>query len=267
MGWHDGGVNVVAHTASNTEIVCALGMAHTLIGVDADSDHPRHVVEGLPKLGRDLAFDAQAVATLAPDLVLTSLTVPGHEQVVAELRATGIPVYIADPTSLGDVYSDIRAIADLLQVPEAGEELVTSMQQAMPACQGTDHPRVAIEWWPKPAIVATGQSWVNEVLTLAGARNPWAQRQEKSAAITAEEALEAAPEIIIISWCGVDESKYRVDKVLTRPGWDQVPAVLHSQIFPITEAHLGRPGPRLVEGYRRIRQIVEAARLDARIAS
>lgn len=267
MGWQDDGVKVVAHTASNTETVCALGMAHTLIGVDADSDHPPHVVEGLPKLGRDLAFDARAVAALAPDLVLSSLTVPGHEQVVAELRATGIPVYIADPTSLSDVYSDIRAIADLLQVAEAGEELVASMQQAMPACHSAHLPRVAIEWWPKPAIVATGQSWVNEVLTLAGACNPWAQHQEKSATISAEEALEAAPDIVIISWCGVAESKYRVDKVLTRPGWEQVPAVLHGQVFPITEAHLGRPGPRLVEGYRRIRQIVETTRSDARTAS
>jgi len=252
-------VKVVAHTASNTEIVCALGMSHTLVGVDADSDYPPEVVAGLPKLGRDLNFDAEAVAALSPDLVLTSLTVPGHEQVVAELRATGIPVYVADPVSLDDVYADIRAIADRLQVPDAGEALVRSMQDAMPACEGERATPVAVEWWPKPAIVATGQSWVNDVLALAGGCNPWAHRQQKSAPLTPAEAMEGAPEVIIISWCGVDESKYRVDKVLTRPGWEAVPAVHHQQVFPITEAHLGRPGPRLVEGYRRLRAIVAAA--------
>lgn len=258
MRWQDEGVKVVAHTASNTEIVCALGLGHTLVGVDADSDYPPEVVAELPKLGRDLAFDADAVAALAPDLVLTSLTVPGHEKVVADLRATGIPVYVADPLSLDDVYADIRAIAHRLCVPATGEALVQSMQQAMPACTGGPSTRVAIEWWPKPAIVATGQSWVNEILALAGGCNPWAHRQEKSATLSPSEALHGAPDVIIISWCGVKESQYRVDKVLSRPGWEEIPAIRQQQVYPITEAHLGRPGPRLVEGYRRLRDIVES---------
>lgn len=262
MRWHDARVKLIAHTASNTEIVCALGLGHTLIGVDADSDYPPEVVQGLPKLGRDLSFDAEAVAALHPDLVLTSLTVPGHERVVAELRATGIPVYVADPVSLSDVYADIRAIADHLNAAQAGESLIASMQAAMPPCGGEAPLRIGIEWWPKPAIVATGRSWINDVLQLAGASNPWAQRAEKSAPITPEEAVAAAPEAMVISWCGVDEANYRVDKVLHRPGWETVPAVAAQRVYPITEAHLGRPGPRLVEGYRRIREIVERVRAE-----
>ncbi|MCR9092009.1 helical backbone metal receptor [Algiphilus sp.] len=253
-------MKLIAHTASNTEIVCALGMAHTLIGVDADSDYPPEVVNGLPKLGRDLAFDAAAVAALKPDLVLTSLTVPGHEKVVAELRATGIPVFVADPVSLSDVYADIRAIAGHLDAAAAGEALIASMQAAMPTCADTPPVRIGIEWWPKPAIVATGRSWINDLLQRAGASNPWAHRTEKSAAVTPEEAVAAQPEAMVISWCGVDEANYRVDKVLNRPGWATVPAVRHQHVYPITEAHLGRPGPRLVEGYRRIRAIVERVR-------
>ncbi|WP_420427313.1 ABC transporter substrate-binding protein [Algiphilus sp.] len=255
-------MKLIAHTASNTEIVCALGLGHTLIGVDADSDYPPAVVEHLPKLGRDLAFDAEAVAALQPDLVLTSLTVPGHERVVADLRATGIPVYVADPVSLSDIYADIRAIAEHLDAAQAGESLIASMQAAMPPCAGDPAVRIGIEWWPKPAIVATGRSWINDVLQLAGASNPWAQRAEKSAPITPEEAIAAAPDAMVISWCGVNEANYRVDKVLNRPGWEAVPAVAAQRVYPITEAHLGRPGPRLVEGYRRLREIIEHIRAE-----
>lgn len=100
------------------------------------------------------------------------------------------------------------------------------------------------------------------MLQLAGASNPWAQRTEKSSPITPEEAVAAAPEAMVISWCGVDEANYRIDKVLGRPGWETVPAVAAQRVYPITEAHLGRPGPRLVEGYRRIRQIVERIRAE-----
>ena len=52
----------------------------------------------------------------------------------------------------------------------------------------------------------------------------------------------------------------RAEIVSRRPGWEQVPAVRHGRVHAVTEAFLGRPGPRLVEGYRRLRAAIEAAR-------
>jgi len=46
--------------------------------------------------------------------------------------------------------------------------------------------------------------------------------------------------------------------VRRRPGWAAVPALRHDRIVPITEAWLGRPGPRLVEGYRALRAVIDA---------
>ena len=249
-------MRIVSHTASNTEIVCALGMEHALVGVDADSDHPAETVAALPKLGRDLDFDTRAVRGLAPDVVLSSLTVPGHEKVVEGLRAAGLPVYVADPVSLDDVFADIRAIADLLRVPERGERLVADMQAAMPERADPDGPRIAVEWWPKPVIVAAGDSWISDLVARAGGRNPWAGRAGKSCTVTPEEARAMAPEIVVMSWCGVAEANYRARHVLEREGWQSVPAVRHRQVHPTTEPHLGRPGPRLVDGYRRLAALI-----------
>lgn len=249
-------MRIVSHTASNTEIVCALGMGGALVGVDADSDHPPDTVAPLPRLGRDLDFDTQAVRGLAPDVVLSSLTVPGHEKVVDGLRAAGLPVYVADPVSLNDVFADIRAIAGLLEVPERGEQLVTEMQAAMPERFNPTGPKIAVEWWPKPAIVAAGASWITDLVARAGGRNPWAERAQKSCSVEPEEARVMAPDIVVMSWCGVAEANYRARHVLERDGWTQVPAVRHRRVHPITEAHLGRPGPRLVEGYRRLAALI-----------
>jgi iron complex transport system substrate-binding protein len=52
---------------------------------------------------------------------------------------------------------------------------------------------------------------------------------------------------------------YRADIVRRRPGWDAVPAVRADRIHAVTEAFLGRPGPRLVEGYRALRELISAA--------
>lgn len=251
-------MRLVSHTASNTEIVCALGAADLLVGVDADSDFPPEVVGRLPKLGRDLQLDIDAVLALKPDLVLSSLTVPGHEQVLAGLQAHGVPVLVADPISLEGVYASIRDIASALGCVPQGERLIASMDAAMPPVQRGRRPRLLVEWWPKPVIVPGRDSWISDLLNRVGAENPWADEPVKSRPIDTDAAVAAAPEGIAISWCGVPEHQLRPANVLRRPGWGDIPAIRNRQVVAITEAYLGRPGPRLVQGYAALRQLADA---------
>jgi iron complex transport system substrate-binding protein len=93
---------------------------------------------------------------------------------------------------------------------------------------------------------------------LAGGCNPWGNQGSASVEITTAQAQAAAPELIIMSWCGVTSDKYRPHIVHRREGWERIPAVRNRQIHPISEAWLGRPGPRLVEGLRHLRARIEA---------
>lgn len=257
-------MRIFSHTCSNTEIVCALGCGDQLVGVDADSDYPPEVVAGLPKTGRDLDLDVAAVRALQPDLVLSSLTVPGHEQVVAALQAAGLATLVCDPQSLDDVYDDIRRIAAALGVAERGAALVASMRSAMPAVDVLGaRPRVLVEWWPKPVIAAARHSWVNDIIHRAGGINPWGTVEAKSVPLEYADAAAQRPDIVAMSWCGVKVENYRADKVRARPDWDGVPAVRNDRILAISEAFLGRPGPRLVEGHRQLRDAIAAVDFSA----
>ena len=230
------------------------------MGVDADSDYPPEVVDTLPKTGRDLDLDIDAVLALKPDLVLTSLTVPGHEKVVDALRAAGLRVLVCDPCSLADVYANIVDIAQALGVPERGHALVAQMDAAMPAVDvAGSRPKVLVEWWPKPDNAPARLSWVTDMIQRAGGENPWAQVDAKSVPMEHADARAAAPDVIVMSWCGVKESNYRSDVVRQREGRDAVPAVAHDRIHAVSEAYLGRPGPRLVEGYKRLLEHILAA--------
>ena len=251
-------MRVFSHTCSNTEIVCALGAGASLVGVDADSDFPEDIVAPLPKPGRDLDLDVNAVLALKPDLVLSSLTVPGHERIVDELRNCGVRTEVIDPLSLNDVYASIRRIAQLLGLESRGDALVEQMQSAMPRVMPSpDAPRILVEWWPKPVIVPGRQSWVTDLIELAGGINPWGTRAVKSSEISAADAHETPPDAIVMSWCGVKLENYRADVVLRREGWADVRAIRERRVYPVTEAFLGRPGPRVVEGYKALRSIVE----------
>ena len=250
-------MRVVSHTCSNTEIVCALGCADYLVGIDQDSDYPEEVVANLPKLGRDLSLDVVEVKALKPDLVLSSRTLPGHDDIVRGLEAEGLPVLVCEPLTLDDVFEDIRRIAAALNVAERGETLVAKMLDDMPIVERGERPSILIEWWPKPVIAPTQDSWASDLIERAGGRNPWRTLPGKSAPLDREQILEGAPDIVVMSWCGVSVDNYRSEIVRRREGWDQVPAIREDRIHPITEAFLGRPGPRLVDGYRALRQLIE----------
>ncbi|MCA9596333.1 MAG: cobalamin-binding protein [Myxococcales bacterium] len=258
-------MRVVSLACSNTEIVCALGRADWLVGVDDHSDHPTDVVSRLPRVGPDLGIDIERVRALRPDLVLASLTVPGHERIVEALERAKLPYLAPEPVSVADVYRDIQDIAGRLDVEARGRELVAAMRRELDATPEPARPvRVLVEWWPKPVIVPGRDSWVTQLLSAAGGENPFGDRTVKSTPIDDREAVAADPDAIVISWCGVRPEKYRPDVVLRRPAWQGLRAVREGRVHCIPEAYLGRPGPRLVDGVRALRALVhESSRASA----
>lgn len=255
-------MRVVTLTCSNTEIVCALGCASMLVGVDEHSDYPEDVVEQLPRVGPDLGIDIDKVAALQPDLVLASLTVPGHEKIVEGLHEAQLPFLAPEPISLDDIYQNIYEIAEALGVPERAGPVVQTMKASMaPRSSGVlsveQKPSILVQWWPKPVIVPGRMSWTHDLIEWAGGRNILGTEEIKSRPMTDEEVLERDPDIFILSWCGVPFEKYRPDILLRNPKWTTLSAIQNQHVYCISEAFMGRPSPRLAEGGKAIRAIVE----------
>jgi iron complex transport system substrate-binding protein len=250
-------VRVVSLTCSNTEIVCALGRGASLVGVDNHTDYPPEVISALPRVGPDLQIDVQAVAALKPDLVLASLTVPGHERIVEALTRAKLPFVAPEPVSLEDVYADIRLIGDAIGASDRARTLIEDMQRELaPVAPGAHPPRILVEWWPKPVIAPGRLSWVNDLIARSGAINPLHDVNVKSQPLTDERACALQPDAVVMSWCGVKPEKYRADVVYRRAAWQELPALKARRVYGIAEAYLGRPGPRLIEGFRALRRIV-----------
>lgn len=255
-------MRIVSLTCSNTEIVCALGRGADLVGVDDHSDFPVDVVARLPRVGPDLDIDVEKVAALRPDLVLASLTVPGHERILERLSRARLPFVASEPTSVADVHADVRAIGKLLGAEREADEVSSGMRAEMgspavsPGTALASRPTVLVEWWPKPVIVPGRLSWVTEMLALSGGRGPIDDEPVKSRPVTDDEVRAKNPDAIVIAWCGVPFGKYRPSVVRRREAWRGVTAVERGHIYCVPEAFLGRPGPRLVDGVRALRRVV-----------
>ncbi len=250
-------MRIVSLTCSNTEIVSAIGCADMLVGIDDYSDYPPNVVDHLPRVGPDLGIDVVRVGELKPDLVLASLTVPGHEKIVSQLESANLPYIALEPIRLKHVYRDILQIGELLGALNKANECVDKMQDIIPSRFSTqqDRPSLLIQWWPKPVIAPGELSWTEDLIQAAGLVNPIGDRPVKSTPLSDEEVCELNPDAIAISWCGVQHDKYRPKVVYRNETWKDTRFVSNRQVFTIPEAYLGRPSPRLVDGYQALSQI------------
>lgn len=239
-------------TASNSDILAALGAAGRVVAVDNHSDAPG--LEGAARVGPDLNIDVEAVRAARPDLVLASLSVPGMERVVEGVRACGLRTLVLDPVSVADTLRDIREIGAAVGLPGRGDALAAGLEAELRALARSFPcpPRVLVEWWPRPVIAATRDSWVTDLLETLGAVNALGERAGRSSPLTLEEVRAARPDLIVCSWCGARRLR---PEVIEARGLG-VPVVC------VPESGLGRPGPRLIEGARAL----EAALADLRLS-
>ena len=83
-------MKIISICPSNTEIIDYLGLTPLLAGVDDYSDYPKEV-KSFPQLGPDLSINMDKLESLKPDLVFSSLSVPGMEKNIEELEKEKSP--------------------------------------------------------------------------------------------------------------------------------------------------------------------------------
>ena len=58
--------------------------------------------------------------------------------------------------------------------------------------------------------------------------------------MTIDEVVAREPDLIICSWCG---KKFRPERVMARPGFQQIQAVQHQDLYEIKSSLILQPGP------------------------
>jgi iron complex transport system substrate-binding protein len=118
-------------------------------------------------------------------------------------------------------------------------------------------PKVFFEEWDEPLI--SGIGWVSELVEIAGGIDVFADRRNQGAAkdrvVTPEEVVAREPDLIIGSWCG---KKFRPERVAARPGFAQILAVRHQDLYEIKSSVILQPGPAaLTDGLAKLQEIIQ----------
>ena len=258
---------IVCIAPSNTEILHARGAEDRIVGVSRYCDFPPEA-RAKPRCGGFLDPHVDDILALEPDLVLAQSFL--QEDAVKALAHAEVPVLCFSATSLAGVIGDVLVLGRIVERAARAEALAIEMHagfaevaaraQVTTARARGLRPRVHLEEWGPDEPYYLAGDWAAEMLALAGADNAFAHRPLRCPSprrtVTAEEIAAADPDMIVTAWCGCSE-KVDLGRIARRPALAGSRAVGEGWLRMVDDRYVMRPGPRLVEGARRLQAIVE----------
>ncbi|MDQ3248817.1 MAG: cobalamin-binding protein [Chloroflexota bacterium] len=284
---------------SATEIVCALGLADSLVGVSHECDYPAEVVQNLPRLTRSAIphglssaeidrvvserlqrgeslylLEEDRLADLKPDLLITQelcdvCAVSYADVCRISARLPGNPQVISlVPPDLIGIFKDVQTLAKATGTTVLGNQMMaalgTRLDQVVVSVAGQPRPRVfALEWLDPP--FASGH-WVPEMIKMAGGEEVLGRAGEKSFRVTWPQIIAAQPQVILLIPCGYGaEAAQREWDALPKPaGWEQIPAAQTGQVYALdANSYCSRPSLRVVDGIEQLAHLLHTVSASA----
>lgn len=266
-------MRIVSLLPSATEIVCAIGLGDSLVGVTHECDYPPEVV-GKPVMTRSVhdltaassrdihrlvtasmhggsslyALDEEALAAAKPDLVLTQelcrVCAVSYREVNEVARAIDaeITVVSLEPTSIEGIFNTISTVGAMTETEDGAVDLVESLRERLGAVEekvqarrdgGFRSPRVVGLEWLDPPF-ATGH-WVPEQIRRAGGWEVLGSDGERSIQTTWDAVSEVDPEMLLLMPCGFHLPETVEAWAATRrpPGYEDLAAVRRGRVFAL----------------------------------
>jgi iron complex transport system substrate-binding protein len=241
---------IVSLVPALTEMLFAIGAGPQVVAVSSYDEFPPEV-KALPKVGALIDPDTERILALRPDLVIVygsqtdldkQLERSGHH--TFSYRHGGIPTTLNTIRELG-VATGHRA---------EGDKLASSLQSRLDAVRdrvkGRAPLRTMLVFERQPGTLrevyaSGGVGFLNEMLTIAGGRNVFADVSKESVQPSVETILARAPEVILeVRVAGLIEKMPSPE----RDAWSalsSIPAVRNHRVHLLTGDYLVVPGPRL----------------------
>jgi iron complex transport system substrate-binding protein len=266
-------MRIVSLLPSATEIVCAIGLGDSLVGVTHECDYPPEVV-GKPVITRSVhdlstassrdihrlvtasvhggsslyALDEEALAAAKPDLILTQelcrVCAVSYREVNEVARAidADITVVSLEPTSIEGIFNTIATVGAMTENEDAAVDVVESLRERLGAVEekvqarrdaGGRSPRVVGLEWLDPPF-ASGH-WVPEQIRRAGGWELLGSDGDRSRQTTWDAVAEVDPEMLLLMPCGFHLSETLAAWKATRkpPGYDDLASVRRGRVFAL----------------------------------
>ena len=241
----------VALTASDCEIIFALGAGDILVGRGEYCDYPAEVFE-IPSVQSGYDTNIEQIIDLEPEVLFMSTMAQTEEQ-VAQLENAGIKVVVSDAQDIEGTYTAISMIGEILGKTEEANEVIDGMKAVFEEIQANKLDGTKTIYFEVSPLqwglwTAGTSSFMSEIVEMMGLRNCFDDISDSWAAISEEQVLERNPDFILTITMYYGEGPTPEEEIMGRAGWENVTAVKNGNILNLQHDELSRPAPRLTEG-------------------
>lgn len=229
-----------------TEQLFAIGAGAKIIGAVDYSDYPE-AAKAIPRVGGYSRLDLERILALQPDLIIGWQS-GNNTQQLERLEGMGLVVYRSEPRRLDDIASGMERLGRLTgttqQAAEQAAQFRSGVQKLREAVRGKSTRTVFYQIWNRPLMTVNGEHLINEVLTLCGGRNIFAELSVLTPKVSEEAVIAADPEVIIASGMGKERPEWLDDW----RAWPQMQAVKQNRLYVVNPNLIQRATPRLLQG-------------------
>jgi len=284
---------IISLLPAATEIVCALGLEHNLVGRSHECDFPESVkslpvcseanfADDLSSLEIDIkvkeilaealsiyTVKREVIKELAPDVVITqaqcevcAVSLKNVEEALDNYLDKESRIISLQPNKLDDIFADIKTVATALDVIKAGNVLIEDLQERVDIIRHKlkyveSRPTVACIEWLEPLMVSG--NWIPEVVSSAGGSSILAEAGKHSPFVKWEDIQQANPDVIVVMPCGfsIERTMKEMNILLDLPGFTDLSAVKNNRLYIADgNQYFNRPGPRIIDSIEIIAEII-----------
>ncbi len=192
---------IISLVPSQTELLFYLGLDKEVVGITKFCVHPRVMFKSKPRVGGTKQYNFEKINSLQPDLIIGNKE--ENDQTQIELLEKEYPVWMSDIFTLEDALDMILEIGKLVNRKSEAEilieKIIVSFHQAEQVIRQLIHrPRVAYFIWKNPTMVAASQTFIHEMLEMAGFENIFVT-ESRYPQISDEQLAAARPDLILLS--------------------------------------------------------------------
>lgn len=241
---------IVALTASDCEILYAIGAGETLVGRGEYCDYPEEITS-IPPVQSGSETNIEQIIALGPQVVIMSMMAQTKEQVSA-LEKAGIKVVMCDAQNIEGVYTAITLIGAITGKNEEAQTVITTMKDKFEAIKAkvTADSGKTIYFEVSPleyGLWAAGSgTFMDEIATMLGLTNAFAD-VDQWGEISEEQVIQRDPDYLVTIAMYYGEGPTPVEEITDRSGWGNLKAIKNGAVFNIDSNEASRPGPRLAD--------------------
>lgn len=250
---------IVSLMPSNTEILYELGLGDSVVGVSTVDDYPKEVKD--KKQFDAMKLNKEALLKAKPDLILAHESQkPTSGKILNSLKKNGVKVvYVKDAQSINDMYKTFHQIGEVTGKNKEAKALIKEtkanikeVKDSIPENAKTQ--KVFVEVSSEPEIYTAGkETFFDDMLNKLKVDNSFSNLTGWPK-VSKEDIIKKNPDILI-STMGISKSEY--EKVINqRGGFNEINAVKNNNIKAINGDQISRPGPRIDDGLKALRDAI-----------